>query len=491
MRAIILLISLIVITSWNTVGQAAIFEGTPRINEPYITGNYPNTPFLFAVPTSGERPIVWTARGLPKGLVIDPSTGIITGNVKEKGDYKVKITAKNRLGNSTKTLTISIGDMLALTPPMGWNSWNTFTNRLSDALVRQTADSMVSTGMRDIGYQYINIDDFWQLVERDDEGNIQINKEKFPYGIKAVADYVHSRGLKLGIYSDAADLTCGGVAGSYGFEEQDAKAFADWGIDLLKYDYCGAPVEKDSAVLRYAAMSKALGKTDRSIVYSVCEWGRREPWTWAASLGGHYWRTTWDIRNAWNLSRYDAGHNSVMQILDLNAPLADYAGPGRWNDPDMLIVGIYTNEWAEVNMEGIEGCNDEEFKTHMSLWCLMAAPLLCGNDIRNMNKATREILLNQEIIAINQDQLGKQAKRVRDDGDTEIFIKPMADKSWVIGLLNRSENDTKISVSWKELGLSGKWKVRDIWIHKDIGEFADNYTAEVPSHGCTVIRIRK
>ena len=381
--------------------------------------------------------------------------------------------------------------MLALTPPMGWNSWNTFTRRLSDSLVRQIADSMVSTGMRDLGYQYVNIDDFWQLLERDKDGNIQVNRQKFPNGIKAVADYVHSKGLKLGIYSDAADRTCGGVAGSYMFEERDAKAFAEWGVDLLKYDYCRAPAEKDTAIVRYTRMSKALKKINRSIVFSVCEWGPREPWKWAAQLGGNYWRTTWDIRNAWELKKYDSGNNSILQILDVNAPLADYAGPGRWNDPDMLVVGIYNDSRAVVNIKGIQGCTDEEFRSHMSLWCLMASPLLCGNDIRNMNSVTKEILLNPEIIAINQDALGKQAKRIRDDGDTEVFAKPLLNGSWAIGLLNRSEKEEKISVTMKEIGLKDKWSIRDIWKHKDLGLFDEKFVVDVPSHGCTVIRIEK
>lgn len=319
--------SLIVLMPIMVNAQNKIFEGAPKINEPSVIGNYANTPFLFAVPTSGERPVIWTAKGLPTGLTIDPSKGFITGTVKEKGEYKVEITAKNKLGKCSKTLTIKIGDLLALTPPMGWNSWNTFTRRLSDSLVRQIVDTMVSTGMRDIGYQYVNIDDFWQLLERDKNGNIQVNKEKFPNGIKALAEYIHARGLKLGIYSDAADRTCGGVAGSYRFEEKDAKDFADWGIDLLKYDYCRAPSVKDTAIFRYSRMAKALGKTNRSIVFSVCEWGRLEPWTWAASIGGNYWRTTWDIRNAWDAKQYDSGHNGIMQILDINASLADYAGP--------------------------------------------------------------------------------------------------------------------------------------------------------------------
>ena len=484
-------------------GDPEAINNSPVINPPFVTGNYPETPFLFAVPTQGVRPIVWTAEGLPEGLEIDGSTGIISGNAGQKGEYEVHITAENRFGKAASRLVIKIGDLLALTPPMGWNSWNTFDVNISDSLIRQIADSMVSTGMRDLGYHYINIDDYWQLVDRDKNGRIQVNREKFPDGIKAVADYVHAKGLKLGIYSDAANLTCGGVAGSYGYEEQDAMDFASWGIDLLKYDYCNAPPPRDSAIVRYTRMAKALRNTNRSIVFSICEWGEgglpphgqaggRKPHEWAASVGGNYWRTTLDIRNAWLLDVYNAGSNSIMQILDINAPLADYAGPGHWNDPDMLVVGIDTSRTTVVNRAGAKGCTHEEYKSHMSLWCLMASPLLCGNDIRNMSQETKSILLNREIIAINQDPLGKQAKKIQDDGDREVFAKPLADGSWAVGLLNRNDTaQAPFRISWQELGIEGRWMVRDVWEHQDLGEYSGFFEKQVLPHQCVVIRLRK
>jgi alpha-galactosidase len=472
----------------------SVFEGAPRINDPAVTGNYPNTPFLFAVPTSGERPVTWSASGLPAGLHMDSSTGFITGMVKQKGSYQVAVTAENRLGKATRQLLINIGDTLALTPPMGWNSWNTFRNKISDSLVRGIADSMVSSGMRDLGYQYVDIDDLWQLVERDKEGNIQIDSTKFPHGIRAVADYVHSKGLKLGIYSDASDRTCGGVAGSYGFEEKDALAFASWGVDLLKYDYCGAPRVKDTAIVRYRRMGEALRNTDRSIVFSVCEWGAfdSEPWTWAAGIGGNYWRTTWDIRNTWKLN-YDVSHTGIMDILDINAPLDAYAGPGHWNDPDMLVVGINDKKQTVVNVSGKNGrpLTEEEQQSHMSLWCLMAAPLLCGNDIRDMDSATRRILLNPEIIALDQDPLGRQAKVVHRDSLGQVFVKPLAGGDLAVGLLNRSDSARTLKISWQALGISGSWKVRDLWEHKNLGPESAAFAAMVPVHGCTVIRLSR
>jgi alpha-galactosidase len=477
--------------------------GTPVINPPAITGNYPGTPFLFTIPTDGERPIHWTAKGLPQGLTLDESTGIITGIVKERGAWDVEITASNSHGTGKGKLKILTGDLLALTPPMGWNSWNTFDSHISDSLIRQVADSMVANGMRDAGYQYINIDDYWQLVERDSAGRIRVNREKFPDGIKAVADYVHSKGLKLGIYSDAAGLTCGGVAGSYGHETEDAADFAAWGIDLLKYDYCNAPPPRDSAITRYKRMSEALRGTGRSIVFSICEWGEggipphgqaggRKPWEWAAEAGGSYWRTTLDIRNAWLLDVYNAQSNSIMQILDINAPLAGYASPGHWNDPDMLVVGIDPSKSTVVNQAGKSGCSETEFRSHMSLWCLMAAPLLCGNDIRHMDKAVREILLNREILAVDQDPLGKQAERTRDDGDTEVFSKPLGDGSYAIGLLNRADSEDRvIRISWSEIGIRGEWMVRDLWEHKDLGPHTGFYEATVKPHQCVVVKLTK
>jgi len=497
-----------IINNGQDTGEG-VFEGLPKINKPSVVGNYPNTPFLFAVPTSGKRPIEWLASKLPEGLSIDSKTGFITGSVEEPDTFEVEITATNELGSDTKPLTIVIGETLALTPPLGWNSWNTFTDQISDSLLRQIADSLVSTGMRDLGYQYINIDDYWQLVDRDANGKIQVNKQKFPKGIKAVADYVHSKGLKLGIYSDAACLTCGGVAGSYGHEVSDANDFADWGIDLLKYDYCYAPSPRDTAIERYSRMAKALRNTRRSIVFSVCEWGGRlvefdgvkfvdsesndgrRPQEWAAQIGGNSWRTTCDIRNIWNADTYGIAINSIMQILDLNAPLDEYASPGHWNDPDILVVGVKPVSSSPVFPKGYQGCSDVEYRSHMSLWCLMASPLLCGNDLRSMDAATKKILLNPEIIAINQDELGKQAKRIIDNGDTEVFAKLLSDGAWAIGLLNRNDNQEKtIRINWDDINLSGKISVRDLWQRKDLGAFPEGFEAKVPVHGCMLIKVK-
>lgn len=456
---------------WSCAGQnepvyQGVFEGAPRINPPYLTANYPNTEFIFAVPTSGERPVSWSAEGLPQGLVLNPETGIIRGNMTEAGDYNVKITAKNTKGSITSNLNIKIGEQLALTPVMGWNSWNTFGEKLTEALVIETAEAMIANGMRDLGYNYINIDDFWQLADRDEQGHMQIDSVKFPHGIKYVTDYLHERGFRVGIYSDASRYTCGGVSGSYGFEEIDARDFAGCGIDLLKYDYCGAPEQQDTAIIRYRKMGEALRATDRSIIYSICEWGQREPWTWAREVGGNYWRTNWDIRDAWDLGKDNTG--GIIAIIDINKKLADYAGPGGWNDPDMLTVGMFGNSHSINSGKRKYGCTLDEYRTHMSLWCMMAAPLLSGNDVRNMADSTKEILLNAELIAINQDVLGKQAKSVATQGNCEIFVKPLSDGGVAIAVMNRAETPEETLVNFEEIGVPGKTSVRDIWAHRNL-----------------------
>lgn len=414
-----------------------VFEGQPCINSPDIIGNYPSTPFLFYIPTTGQRPMKWSIEGLPKGLKLDSRTGIISGTVTSKGDYSVTLKASNALGTSEKKLVISIGDELLLTPPMGWNSWNTFGAHLNEELLLQTADAMVENGMRDLGYSYINIDDFWQLPERGANGHLQIDKTKFPRGIKYVADYLHQRGFKLGIYSDAAEKTCGGVCGSYGYEDTDAQDFADWGIDLLKYDYCNAPVDRVEAMERYAKMGKALRATNRSIVFSVCEWGQREPWKWAKQVGGHLWRVSGDIGDIWEReARQQGGLRGILNIIEINAPLNEYAGPGGWNDPDMLVVGI-GGKSLSIGYES-EECTLEQYKSHFSLWCMMASPLLCGNDVRNMNDSISQILLNADLIAINQDKSGKQANRSIRSDYYDIWVKPLADGRKAVACFNRT-----------------------------------------------------
>jgi alpha-galactosidase len=363
---------------------------------------------------------------------------------------------------------------VAPTPPMGWNSWNHFAGKIDDATVRAQADAMVSSGMRDAGYIYINIDDTWE-AQRDAQGVIHANN-KFP-DMKALADYVHGKGLKLGIYSSPGPKTCAGFEGSYTHEEQDAQTYAAWGIDYLKYDLCsfdkimgaaGSPEAAHKLMFdAYTKMHNALVKTGRPIVFSLCQYGADTVWRWGASVGGNAWRTTGDISD---------NYSSMTLIGFGQAGLSRYAGPGHWNDPDMLEVGN-------------GGMNLEEYRTHMSLWALLAAPLLAGNDLSTMKPETIALLTNREVIAIDQDRLGKQADRVRAEGSQEIWARSLADGSKAVGIFNRFDWPQTIEISFREFGFRGNVKARDIWAAKDLGTLSTDYKAHVPGHGVLLLRV--
>jgi alpha-galactosidase len=363
---------------------------------------------------------------------------------------------------------------LARTPPMGWNSWNKFGCDVSEALIKETADAMVASGMKDAGYEYVVIDDCWQ-VERDGEGNIIADPERFPSGIKALADYVHGKGLKFGLYSDAGMKTCQGRPGSRGYEFQDARTYAAWGVDYLKYDWCYHG--EQNAEASYALMRQALEQAGRPIVLSICEWGRNRPWLWARGIG-HLWRTTGDIQDCWDCRR-DWGGMGVVHILDLQDGLEAFAGPGGWNDPDMLEVGN-------------GGMSVTEYRAHFSLWATLAAPLMAGNDLRAMSEEIRAILTNTEVIAVDQDRLGRQGRRVRKDGDLEIWARELADGSRAVVLFNRGAAEAEIAVAWPEIGYPATLGavVRDLWRHEDVGRFRGSYSATVPSHGVVMVRVR-
>lgn len=358
---------------------------------------------------------------------------------------------------------------LARTPPMGWNSWNKFAGRVDDAAVRAMADAMASNGMKDVGYEYVNIDDTWQ-GGRDAEGNITANK-KFP-DMKALADYVHRKGLKIGIYSSPGPNTCAGYEGSYGHEEQDAKTYAAWGFDYLKYDWCGARNLYTDEEMRavYQKMGDALLKTGRPILYSLCQYGRAKVWEWGALVGGNAWRTTGDIRDTWD---------SMSKIGFAQGELAPYAGPGHWNDPDMLEVGN-------------GGMNEDEYKTHMTLWAILAAPLLAGNDLQEMSPTIASILLNREVIAIDQDQEGKQGHRVGNSDDQEIWVRSLAGGERAVAIFNRSEKKSTVKLKWSDVGLSRPpAHVRDLWQHRAVSILDQEYTPVVPPHGVVLLRVHE
>jgi alpha-galactosidase len=359
---------------------------------------------------------------------------------------------------------------LARTPPMGWNSWNKFRANVDDKSVREIADAMVSSGMKDVGYQYVNIDDTWEGY-RDSAGNIVPNS-KFP-DMKVLADYVHSKGLKLGIYSSPGPKTCAGYEGSYGHEQQDAKTWANWGIDYLKYDWCSASVIFKPEEMRavYQIMGDALRAATRPIVYSLCQYGQQAVQTWGTQVGGNLWRTTGDIGDNWR---------SMSGIgFDRQIGLEKYAGPGHWNDPDMLEIGN-------------GGMSDTEYQTHMALWAILGAPLLAGNDLRSMTPAIRDILTNRDVIAVDQDPAGKQGYRLSKDEDKEVWVRPLSGGDWAIGLFNRGNTEAApVSIAWNSLNLSGSFHVRDLWQHKELALTKDEFSAQVPVHGVVLIRIAR
>jgi alpha-galactosidase len=362
---------------------------------------------------------------------------------------------------------------LALTPPMGWNSWNKFACNVSADLIRSVADAISTNGMKEAGYQYVVIDDCWQ-VSRDSQGNIVADAKRFPDGIKAVADYVHSKGLKFGIYSDAGTGTCQNRPGSRGYEFQDARAYASWGVDYLKEDWCNHSTQ--DSVASYSIMRDALLKSGRPIVFSLCEWGSTKPWLWAKDIG-NLWRSTGDILDRWT-GKEKWGGNGVADIIELMDGLESFAGPGHWNDPDMLEVGN-------------GGMTDTEYRTHFSMWCLFAAPLISGNDVRHMDQQTAAILMNKEAIAIDQDPLGQEGRKVHSEGDLEIWSKQLADGGRAVALYNKGAATHSMTVEWTQIGYPGQTKasVRDLWEHKTVGSFTGSYQTSVPSHGVAFLRI--
>jgi alpha-galactosidase len=376
---------------------------------------------------------------------------------------------------------------LALTPPMGWNSWNTFACNVDEALIREMADAMISSGMKDAGYQYVVIDDCWH-GQRDSLGFIHPDPQRFPSGMKALSDYVHSKGLKFGIYSCAGDKTCGGHPGSRGHEYQDALTYAQWGVDYLKYDWCNT--EGLNAVGAYTTMRDALNAAKRPIVFSLCEWGSNDPWKWGKNVG-HLWRTSGDITDCFDCEVNHGTWSSwgIMKIVEMRKNIRQYSGPGHWNDPDMMEVG--------------RGMSLNEDRAHFSLWCMMASPLIAGNDLRGMKKETIEILTNKEMIAVNQDSLGIQGYRYDAKDSLEVWVKPLMQGDWAVCFLNRSSHAQKIDFDWSKNVVTDTvaqrtlntnetvFTLRNLWTKKNIGNTKKNLQAVVPSHDIFVVRLGK
>lgn len=457
----------------------------PRFNTTPLYGVRPGSPIHYRFGVSGERPMKFTSADLPNGLTLNPENGALSGKLEKGGGYIFTVRAENAKGVAEQKFTIRCGSKIALTPPMGWNSWNCWGLSVTQDKVISSAKALIEKGLADYGYAYMNIDDGWEAPERNADGTIAVN-EKFP-SMKDLGDWLHSEGLKFGIYSSPGDRTCGGYLGSIDHELQDAESYNSWGIDYLKYDWCGYgrkhATEKDnrtvaSYVRPYLLMEGYLRQQPRDIFYSLCQYGMAEVWKWGHAVDANSWRTTGDITDTW-ASMYDIGFNR-------NAELAQYAQPGHWNDPDMLVVGKVG--WSN-NLRDSRLTPDEQY-THITLWTLMASDMLIGCDLAQLDAFTINLLCNNEVNAVNQDILGKQATRDVKEGDIQIFRRPLSDGSFAIGIFNVGADDQTVNFSkyFTQLGISGLKSARDLWRQKDLSTSDTNYF--VPSHGCKYLKVK-
>jgi alpha-galactosidase len=487
-----------------TPGESA----SPRINGANVFGVRPGSPFLFMIPATGERPMEFFAERLPQGLELNANTGQITGSLKSRGEFVVTLRVKNSLGTATKKFRIVCGDQIALTPPMGWNSWNCFAGEVSQERVKSAADAMVRSGLINHGWAYINIDDFWQNHHdskdptlhgefRDAPGNIVPNL-RFP-DMKGLADYVHSLGLKAGLYSSPGPWTCGGCAASWRHEEQDAQTYARWGFDYLKYDWCsyddiassrnadgnGVPSwnEKSTndagAIYPYKVMGDFLRQQNRDIVFSLCQYGMADVWKWGGSVHGNCWRTTGDISDSWE---------SMRRIGFQQEKAAPYAKPGNWNDPDMLIVGEVG--WGNLHPTRLKP--DEQY-THISLWCLLSAPLLIGCDMEKLDAFTLNLLSNDEVLALDQDALGQEAACVLTIGDVCVYEKPLEDGGHALGFFNLGLIPVNLNFDqFAKLGFTGRQHVRNLWLQRnlpDVDAAKSVLPITIPAHGVMLYKL--
>ncbi len=471
----------------------------PEINGPTIFGVHPGHPLLYRIPATGNRPMTFSAERLPAGLRLDAHTGIIQGAIKAPGKYDVTLRASNSLGSTRRQFRIVVGDTIALTPPMGWSTWYMVYSKISDGLVRSEADAMAASGLVNYGYSYINIDDGWNIrpaskdpaiggAPRDADGNLKSNRN-FP-DMKSLAGYVHNKGFKIGIYTSPGPLTCGGYEGSYQHEAQDARQFAAWDFDFVKYDLCSYQKflknfhDVEGLKQAYGLMGSELRKQDRDFVYNLCEYGNGEVWKWGREVGGNLWRTNGDVG-------YSKTHEADVLWKNLTtygfgqAGIEKWAGPGGWNDPDNILVGQI--QW-NGKLATAPLTHNEQY-SYMTLWSLMASPLVFGGDMTKLDPFTLSLLTNAEVLAVDQDALGRQAAPVSKQGDTEVWAKEMEDGSKAIGLFNRGDKEMEITASWPSLGINGGHTVRDLWRQKNVGRFGHEFHASVGPHGAEMFLV--
>ncbi len=467
----------------------------PRINGPAVYGLHPGSPFLYRIPCTGDRPMTFRAENLPSGLALDSATGIITGQAATAGTVRVKLFAKNALGETSRELRLEIGKQLALTPPMGWNSWYIYYNHVTEADLRTAADQMIASGMADFGYQYVNCDDCWNVrtgsndpelggPPRTADGELLPNK-RFP-DIKGMVAHIHAQGLRAGIYISPGPQTCAGFEGSLHHEAQDARTFAAWGFDFLKYDWCSYQSQSGGATvadyrLPYQQMWDEVRKQNRDIVFNLCQYGMGDVWKWGGEVG-HCWRTTGDLGN-----ERDSRLPGFYSIGLSNARHWEYAHPGAWNDPDYILIGWIGAGFGK-GFTRTKLTPNEQY-TYLSLWSLMAAPLIFSGDMSKLDPFTLNVLCNTEVIGVDQDPLGKQGRILRQTRDELVMVRDLADGSKAVGLFNLSPRAQTVSVAWSDLGVAGKQTVHDVWRQQDLGRFAAAYQTEIPRHGVAFLRL--
>lgn len=473
---------------------------SPSIHGPRVYGARPAHEFIYRIPCTGTRPMQFSAKGLPSGLKLDANTGIIRGQSPQKaGEYALTIKATNAMGRAERPFKLVVGDKLGLTPQMGWNDWYTFYTRPTDADIRGAADKLISTGMADYGYQFVDIDDAWEHrpgwedpafsgAARNADGNILPNT-RFP-DMPALTAYIHSLGLRAGIYSSPGPLTCARFEASYGHEQADAAQIAKWGFDLFKYDMCsyGSLLKDrtnvDELKAPYIKMGALVQHLDRDVIFNMCQYGMGESWKWARSVGGSSWRTTGDV----GLEKA-SGLPPFYSIGFKNAVLDQYAGPGGWNDPDYLIIGVAGDAHNQNASPHASTLTPDEQYSYMSMWSLMAAPLFFSGDMARLDPFTLNILENAEVIDVDQDSLGKQGRVVRRTADDFVLAKPLEDGSMAVGLFNISSAPLEVAVDLQDLGFSGKAKVRDIWKQQDMGMESGKLSATIAPHGVMMVRV--
>ena len=482
----------------------------PRLNGATIYGCRPGHPFIYRIPCQGQRPLSFTADGLPPSLQLDAVSGIVTGQAPAAGEFRVTLRATNSHGESTRIFRIVAGETLALTPPMGWNHWYTHYDRITDKLVREAAEVMISSGMADVGYQYVNIDDCWMNAPknkdplrvgplRDGKGEIVPNKH-FP-DMKGLAEYIHAKGLKAGLYTSPGPLTCGGFAGTFQHEEQDARTFAEWGFDFLKYDWCSyghiaqggsaedkniphwskGPPDLASYQYPYRLMGELLKKQSRDIVFNLCQYGMGNVWEWGTDVGGQCWRSAGDL--GFELNR-------ITEVAMKNSEHRAWSRPGSWNDPDYIQIG-YIGSAKRMGAPEPCGLSPNEQYSYMSLWSLMAAPLVYSGDMGNLDEFTLNVLCNPEVIDINQDALGQGAAPVVITPKTYLMVKDLEDGGKAVGFFNRADQPATITAPWPVLGLKGRVTIHDVWRQQDLGTADGSYTVTVAKRGVVMIRMSK